>query len=151
MPGSAVKVISLGLQVIQGLTVYYSQFKSFSEDIAAIFLKIDGLHGVLQVLESPLQKAENQHTEIPTQVRSAVVACESSLQKLNESVEKYARIGVPVNLEDKLRLLTKRTFSPFQRDTLLRLKATLDTLRANLNLAVGILNLCVTYIFLKIC
>jgi hypothetical protein len=138
---SAFKVISLGLQVTQGLTVYYSQFKSFSEGIAAISLKIDGLHGVLQILESSLQKAENQHTQIPAQVRSAVVACESSLQKLNESVEKYTKIGVPISLENKLRLLTKRTFFPFQQDTLLRLKATLDTLQANLNLAVGILNL----------
>jgi len=57
---SAVGIISLGLQVTQGVVTYYSQFKAFDGDIAEISCKADGLHGILQALEVPLRKFENR-------------------------------------------------------------------------------------------
>jgi hypothetical protein len=129
---SAVGIVSLGLQVTQGLVTYYSQFKAFDSDIAEISRKADGLHGILQVLEN---------ATIPAQVRTAISASEEGLRNLNGWVEKYGKAEPPANIEDRLRLLKKRTLFPFRRDTLLGLKSTLESLQSNLDTAIQVLHL----------
>jgi hypothetical protein len=138
---SAVGIISLGLQVTQGLVTYYSQFKSFDSDIAEISRKAEGLHGILQVLEVPLRKFEIDNAPIPAQVRTAISASEEGLRNLNGWIEKYGNTKPPANIEDRLRLLRKRTLFPFRRDTLLGLKSTLESLQSNLDTAIQVLHL----------
>jgi hypothetical protein len=138
---SAVGIISLGLQATQGLVTYYSQFKAFDRDIAEISHKADGLRGILQVLEGPLRKFETDNAPIPAQVRAAISASEEGLRSLNSWIEKYGKAEPPANIEDRLRLLKKKTLFPFRRDTLLGLKSTLDSLQSNLNTAIQVLHL----------
>jgi hypothetical protein len=138
---SAVGIVSLGLQVTQSLVTYYSQFKAFDSDIADISRKADGLHGILQVLEVPLRKFEIENATIPAQVRTAISASEEGLRNLNDWIEKYGKAKPPANIEDRLRLLRKRTLFPFRRDTLLGLKSTLQSLQSNLNTAIQVLHL----------
>lgn len=137
----AVGIISLGLQVSQGLITYCSQFKAFDEDVAHISRKAEGLRGVLQVLEKQLRKSESENAPVPAQVRSAVVACEDGLQKLQQMIKKYGNTEPGEKLEDKVRILKKRVLFPFRCDTLFGLRATLDGLQANLDSAVQVLSL----------
>jgi hypothetical protein len=138
---SAAGIISLGLQVTQGLVTYYSQFKALDTDIAEISRKADGLYGILQVLEGPLRKFESDNAPVPAQVRTAISACEEGLRNLNGWVEKHGKTEPPASIEDRLRVLKKRTLFPFRRDTLLGLKSTLESLQSNLNTAIQVLHL----------
>lgn len=48
--GTAVGIISLGIQVCQSLISYYDRWKSFDDDIAQIQGKLDGLKETLENL-----------------------------------------------------------------------------------------------------
>ncbi|TVY62326.1 hypothetical protein LSUE1_G008279 [Lachnellula suecica] len=139
--GSAVGVISLGIQVAQGLITYCNQVKCFEKEIADVTLKAKGLQGVLRVLEEPLRKAESDNSPIPVEVRKAVIDCEDGLQNLDRMIKKYENTEVAVKARDKARGVKKKVLFPFRRDTLLSLNATLEGLQANLDTAVNILNL----------
>jgi hypothetical protein len=138
---SAVGIVSLGLQVTQGLVAYYSHFKAFDRDIAEISRKADGLSRILQVLKGPLRKFEIDDAPVPAQVRTAISASEEGLRNLNDWIEKYGKVEPPGNIEDRLRILKKRTLFPFRRDTLLGLKSTLESLQSNLDTAIHVLHL----------
>lgn len=141
--GTAVGIVSLGLQVSQGLITYYSHFKAHDEEIAYIVRKSEALQQLLQALEGPLKKAESGSGEISKQVRGSVVACEAGLQRLVLAAEKYGSSSIPSTMEDKIRALRKRALYPFKRGTFEELNGTLVELTANLQLALQLLTLSV--------
>ncbi|PVH79597.1 hypothetical protein DL98DRAFT_655347 [Cadophora sp. DSE1049] len=139
--GTAVGIISLGLQVSQGLITYYSHFKAHDEEIAYIVRKSQALQSLLQALDGPLRKAEAERGNVSMQVRCSVVACEAGLKRLLVAAEKYGISSIPATIEDKLRALRKRALYPFKRDNLDELNITLEELIRSLQLALDILNL----------
>ena len=48
--GVAVGVVSLGIQVTDGLIDYYKQFRHINEDIQAVLTRIEGLRDILNAL-----------------------------------------------------------------------------------------------------
>ena len=139
--GTAVGVVSLGLQVFQGLIKYYSHFKAHDEDIAYLVLKSESLQNILQSLNSLLKRAEVGPANISTQVRNAVGICETRLQKLLLAVKKYGNLEIPVTREERLRAIRKRALYPFKQTTLQELNVTLEGLTIDLQLALQILSL----------
>lgn len=137
----AVGIISLGIQVCQGLITYCSNFKAFDEDIANIRRKSEGLQDLLLALEGPLRRAEAGDGNVSAQVRGRVLDCEGGLRSLADAMQKYGSFPAPTNLEDKLRLLGKKTVYPFKKSTLRELTTTLESLQANIQLAVTCLTL----------
>ncbi|KAF2490770.1 hypothetical protein BU16DRAFT_585146 [Lophium mytilinum] len=139
--GSAVGVISLGLQVCQGVITYYSNFRALGDDIATIIQKTESLNGLLQVLEAPLKKVECDTNPISAQVRLSVIACEAGLAKLDHAVTKYANDVPATTAKAKICLFGERALYPFKRETLKELSATLEGLHHHLDSAVQVLNL----------
>ncbi|KAL2062675.1 hypothetical protein VTL71DRAFT_5747 [Oculimacula yallundae] len=137
--GTAVGIVSLGLQVSHGLITYYSHFKAHDEEIAYLVRKTGSLQGLLQCLESPLRKAGPG--DISAQVRNSITACESGLKKLLAAAQKYGNLAIPTTGEEKLRALKKRALYPFKRSTLQDLSMTLEELLGNMQLALQILTL----------
>ncbi|KAG4421719.1 hypothetical protein IFR04_005095 [Cadophora malorum] len=141
--GTAVGIVSLGLQVSQGLITYYTHFKAHDVEIANIVRKSEALQHLLQALEGPLEKAESGSGDVSKQVRGFVVACEAGLKRLLVAAEKYGNSSIPSTMEDKIRALRKRALYPFKRGTLEELNSTLVELTANLQLALQLLTLSV--------
>lgn len=74
LAGTAVGVISLGIQVCQGLVSYYKNWKSFDDDIAHLYAKIDGLRITLENLEHTLPKLRHLNANIMIDVEEKIVS-----------------------------------------------------------------------------
>jgi hypothetical protein len=140
-PGTAVGIISLGLQVLQGLVKFYSHFASFSTEIAAVVQRIEGLCMTLDALDGPVRKVERDDA-ISAAVRRCIDTCRSSIRDL----EIYRRncgdteLGAST-LEDKLRHVRKRLTFPFRKGTLNDIGRVLDRLQSNLDTVILALQL----------
>lgn len=137
--GSAVGIVSLGIQLSKGLIIYYTHFKAFSTEIDDIIRRSESLQGLLGTLEGALDKAGDGG--ISTKLKDAITACETGLENIKAAVEKYGDSDVPASRVDRLRAFQKRTLYPLKRGTLVDLNTTLQGLLDILQLAVSTLNL----------
>lgn len=87
-PGTAVGVVSLALQVLQGLSNFYSDFKAFDNHITASLQRIKQLERTLSALESPLNKLNVKSTSASEQARSLINECKDAVQKLDVHLNK---------------------------------------------------------------
>ncbi|KAF7922353.1 uncharacterized protein EAE97_011095 [Botrytis byssoidea] len=126
----AAGIISLGIQVSQGLVTYCSQVKNFTSGIATFKAKAKSVDGILQNLESVLKKTERERKMTPKSVIFTLKGCAETLGKLNEGVGRHG----------KDRLSNRLTYC-FVRDDLAAAYNILDSLQHNLSnaLQVGIL------------
>ncbi|TGO47515.1 hypothetical protein BCON_0274g00020 [Botryotinia convoluta] len=122
----AVGIISLGIQVSQGLVKYCSQVKNFTSEIATFKAKAESIDGILQNLESVLKKTEREQKIIPNSVVLTLNGCEETLKKLNEGVGGHG----------KDRLSNRLTY--FVRDDLAAACNMLDSLQHNLSNALQV-------------
>ncbi|KAF2788778.1 hypothetical protein K505DRAFT_366174 [Melanomma pulvis-pyrius CBS 109.77] len=132
-PGTAVGVISLGLQVLQGLSNYYSQFASFSVEITTVVERIQSLCAIIDALDGAVQKLQRDEP-ISAAVRQCIDACKAGLRDLEVYQKKCGEITlVPTTIEDKIQLVKKRLLFPFRKGTLEDLQKILDRLQSNLD------------------
>ncbi|KAG4419321.1 hypothetical protein IFR04_007555 [Cadophora malorum] len=138
--GTAVGVVSLGLQVTGGLIKYHSNFTSYQEDITRITQSSERLCELLECLNDVLTKEEPEHSAVLEQVHRSVSACKGGLRLLKREVEKNRTIKLPVNTEDKARIIAKRLLYPFKKDTLHGVQVQLYALEDRLSFAVSLWN-----------
>ena len=86
--GTAVGVISLGIQVCQGLVTYYERWKSFDNDIVRLHDNVDELKTTLENLEHILPKFRDSNVNIVTDVEKKIVSSFNGIRKLKEVLEK---------------------------------------------------------------
>ncbi|KAF7885203.1 hypothetical protein EAF00_011021 [Botryotinia globosa] len=123
----AVGIISLGIQVSQGLVKYCSQVKNFTSEIATFKAKAESIDGILHNLESVLKKTEREQKMIPKSVILSLNGCAETLKKLNEGVGRHG----------KDRLSNRLTYC-FVRDDLAAACNMLDSLQHNLSNALQV-------------
>lgn len=127
-PGSAVGVVSLALQVAQGLSKFYSDFKSFDNSIKSSLQRIRQLEQTLSALNGPLNKLNVDNILMSEQVRSLIKECEDAVQKLDVHLNKCRNVKV-----GKPRLVANRALYPFRKTTLEELHNDLDRFQASLD------------------
>jgi len=136
--GSAVGVISLGIQVCQGLLQYYGAWKDVREDVASMCSSVENLAGTLTVLEQTVKdKSLSGDTK---NVQSSIAACETGIQELQRKLIKVQKVQGSDTIS-KLHDQGRRLLYPFRESTLIKLKEIVSDIRANLNLAVDTLHL----------
>ena len=84
--GSAVGVISLGLQTVQGILWYYGAWQDRGDDVLRMCASLDNLKGTLDVL----LKAINPPTVFNKNVKENV---EKSIDTFNGTLQKLIEIG----------------------------------------------------------
>lgn len=140
-PGTAVGVISLGLQVLQSLATYYSQFASFSAEITAVVERIQSLCVIIDSLDGAVQRLQRDEP-ISAAVRQCIDACKAGIWDLEVYQKKCGEITlIPTTIEDKIRLVRKRLLFPFRKGTLEDLQKILDRLQSNVDTIVHALHL----------
>ncbi|KAF5861811.1 hypothetical protein ETB97_012439 [Aspergillus alliaceus] len=87
--GSVVGLISLGLTICQGVISYYSAYRAYSEETRNVVTQLEGLQGVLGVLEGVLQQSKNQQNGSLAilGVKKNIIACGNGLEKLKSILE----------------------------------------------------------------
>lgn len=132
--GTAVGIVSLGLQVCQGLISYYDKWKSFDEDIIRIHGKLDGLRKTLENLEKEhLPKLKDSNTKAVDDVNEKILSCDDSIRKLKAVLEKCHSSHLANSVQGKTYKLFQRFCYPFKKDTLHELNVSVTSLQENLH------------------
>lgn len=142
-PGTAVGVVSLGIQVCQGLLAYYEKWKSYGSDIADAYTAIADLEKTFALLGDTLQdKALDQ--ERVSRVGECLQSCEDALATLSAEAQKLQPDAKPSKLTQKIKKEVLRLQYPLKAETLVKLKNTVAEIQSRLQIAVQILQLDIT-------
>ena len=133
--GTAVGIISLGIQVCQGLVSYYDKWKSFDDDIAQIQDRLNGLKQTLENLERNIvPKFRSSNAREVEDVDKKILSCCSGIHKLRVILAQCQSSAPTSNtVHRKAYRLLQKTFYPFKRTTLLELSTILSNLQENLH------------------
>lgn len=137
---SAISVVSLGLQVCQGLTSYYGSWKDYDRDIDSFYCHLEGLSRNLQLLQTCLSN-QAFTPAFQGQVGKDVLACKTEIDGLEKELAKIRSVALPSGVRDRLRSHLRRAQYPFKEAALMKLKGTVMGLQENVQLIVGVLNL----------
>jgi hypothetical protein len=137
--GTAVGIVSLGLQVCQGLLFYYDAWKSYDSDISSTYNAITDLSRTLTILKTTLQQETDR--ERVGRVRTCVSSCEDAILELEKRRYSLQKYGQPEGLRQKMRAGLQRSWYPFKKETIEALKANVAGIQGRLKLALQVLQL----------
>jgi DNA repair exonuclease SbcCD ATPase subunit len=133
--GTAVGIISLGLQTCQILHKYCSEFKSFSRDVEAVQRQVRGLQGILEGLQGVKERLEIDNHAPSSQLHMALKECEETLHELRSMVDKRNTTSQPEGIHTQLRVVKERLLWPYRKEDLKEVQSSLARFQDNLALA----------------
>ena len=143
--GSALGVVSVGIQVCQGLLSYYNAWRSYNSQISHFYNTIEGLNATLENLQLSLEKLGFTNTRAAQNVFRSIVSCEDGVKALKTTLEKFSSIKAPQGLREKFHSYSLQTLFPFKQGTLQSMKAVVMDLQINLNSALQVLEMSVNH------
>ncbi|KAH9215897.1 hypothetical protein DL95DRAFT_460743 [Leptodontidium sp. 2 PMI_412] len=151
--GSAVGIISLGIQLCNGIISYYNGYRRQDADLDKTLQSLETLKGLLISLDAPLNglaSSSQAFTAPAMNVEECITQCNTSLVELQNYLDK-CRDVLPAgskskrSLGDTFKIQVKKALFPFRRDSLDSLKDNVDRVRKNLDTAFDILHLNVNF------
>lgn len=139
--GSVVGLVSLSIQCCEGLTSYYSDYRSYSDEISQILQHIDELTMICCNLERELQ-GRAQLTEPASQHAIRLISsCRFNIQKLKRALSQCRTTPLPVNFTAKVQAFRARALYPFRKRTFQSLNEAIDSVQRDLGSALQNLEL----------
>lgn len=144
--GSAVGVISLGLQACHGLASYINKYKSADKEMRDVKCRVEGLESILQGLRDILTGAGRIDPPLAGKFKVAlrmITDCESAIQELDNTSSKLRNnpSQAAQGVFPALKTASKRALYPFRRDALVGLLSVLGGLQENLDTALALLQM----------
>lgn len=139
--GTAIAIISLGIQVFQGLVSYYQDFNSQDEKVTDILGDMNTLSNILEAIQRCLSKLNSRQLDIITQTQDCIIACASAITKLDQLLAKCLQTTVPADFKERMRVLTRKALFPFCSSTIKDLRDTVKGLQMNIVIALQTLQL----------
>ncbi|ETS85999.1 hypothetical protein PFICI_04024 [Pestalotiopsis fici W106-1] len=138
--GSAVGIVSLGIQVVHSIYDYYTGLKDQHSSVGHTLRKTDHLLGILNNLQSRLKcrSFRADETDLVVNVQSAVDQCNECIQELQNEVDKFKMTPVE-GLCAAAHQLGRRLAYPIRQSTLLKLNEDIYELVVHLSLALQLL------------
>lgn len=136
--GTAAGIVSLGLQVSQGLIEYYSQWKDFDADVNAMYASVEQLERGFRLVREKLGATRFAMLSSVSEVEISIQLCEAGVLELKRRLEKIMMKEPLGSLRRKDALLNrlksqgKRLLYPFQKGTLGKLRDVVNELRDGL-------------------
>lgn len=137
--GTIVGIISLGIQVTQGLVDYYTAFKNREADAAHTLKRLAQLLDVLSLLRKQLTTRSFRVDERPllNTIERSVRDCEDLIEELQHETEKITKC--PSGGIGAVTLAAGRRLAyPFRKSTLAKLDEDVGELCGNLSLALQV-------------
>lgn len=139
--GSVVGLISLSIQSCQGLTSYYSIWKSYDEEIRQTYQSVEDLRIICENLEHELQRIPQVQEPAAQQVVRLIVSCQDGIQSLRHALDRCHSTQVSHSFAERIELYRARALYPFRKQTLQILKDTVQSIQGNLGSALQILQM----------
>ena len=120
--GTAVGVISLGIQVCQGLLEYYRAWEAQDKEIKETLENIAREQKILQLLQSTLAKHSSSFATSVVQVEASITQAKAEFVYLDGLLQKCRQTRIPSDLREKAKTVAKSLLYPFKRETIRDLK-----------------------------
>jgi hypothetical protein len=140
--GLALGVVSLGLQVVGGVTTYVDALDCRRQDIASVTQQNDSLQKTLQVVDTLRRQLQLEFPDGAAAVHDCLESCKSKLKALGSFVGSLTACDQSTTgSTSKLKNKGKKLLYPFHRQKLQQLEESLRTANEDLQLALQILGL----------
>ena len=133
--GTAVGIISLGLQVCRGLVSYYEAYQGQDEKVADILRDISALNSSLKAIQRCLSKLSSRQLETIAQAGDSVIDCAAVVKRLERLLAECHRTTIPPDFKERMQLLARKVAFPFRQSTIKDLKDTVKGLQINVVVA----------------
>lgn len=137
--GSVVGVISLGIQVTQSLVDFYNSYRNQDSELRGITERLEGLTEIFQSLERTLSSRTFQVDE-RNSIETSIVNCNEQIQELQEECQKFCKPSSN-GIRAAVKVAGRRVTYPFRHSTLQKVDEDIGEIRANLSLALDLLQL----------
>jgi hypothetical protein len=138
--GTAVGIASFGVQICQGLLLYYDAWKGYDSDISSAYESITDLSKTLTLLIVSLQR-RNGDNERAERVQTCLQSCVDVLRKLEAERHSLQKHSAPEGTREKVWSALQRSWYPFKKETLGKLKDNVAEVQERLKLALQVLQL----------
>ncbi|GAP83716.1 putative ankyrin repeat protein [Rosellinia necatrix] len=138
--GSAVGVISLGIQVAKSLFDYYTALKQQCSDIDHTKHKLDSLLQILQRLHNHINSREFRADEqdLVEQIERYIGECEECIQELGNEADKFKKTSVD-SVRSTMTETLRRVAYPLRKSTLVKLNEDVDEITHLIRLSLQLL------------
>ncbi|KAJ5922331.1 hypothetical protein N7516_010034 [Penicillium verrucosum] len=139
LAGTAVGIISLGLQVCQGIVSYSQTWRRYDEEIQNARNKAKALRMLLKTLRDTIEELQQTRPEVAADLEEKAMSMRSSIEKPKKIVDRFK----PAQSEafpDKVRAQLKKGVYYFQKDTLQDVQNHLDQIQNVLQTSLLIYN-----------
>ncbi|KAF2144722.1 uncharacterized protein K452DRAFT_145900 [Aplosporella prunicola CBS 121167] len=137
---SAVGIVSLGLQVCQGLTSYYQAWREYDVGLNQAATSAKELTDSLALLQTTLQKLCSA-PDVMSHAEKSIASCENGIRNLEMRLHECRRTPIPTSSAEKFQQLAQRSLYPFRKKTVDGLKAVVAELQGNVTAAVQVVQL----------
>ena len=155
LTGLAFGVVSLGIQVSQGLITYYNDFRGQNEEIDALGNNLDALRQTLVVLEGLVNSNTIGVPQSADLVKTNIISTLGGISRLQKFLTKCrqhvavdsadpgspAGQGGPSSRSSQAKTFLGKVAFPFRKNTLNSMRVIVADLHASLSLALSTLQL----------
>ncbi|CAD0050216.1 unnamed protein product [Aureobasidium pullulans] len=134
-----VGVVSLGIEVCKGMVKYYKSLKSCPQDVLNMCESLHRITGMFEAIHHKIERAQ-LHGRDADQVGRCISQCSSAITSLQLKLHKFEE-GGPQDKFGRLKEIGHRLQYPFEKTTLLEIKANVSEIRADLTEAMAILQM----------
>ncbi|GAW12985.1 hypothetical protein ANO14919_023610 [Xylariales sp. No.14919] len=133
--GTAVGVVSLGLQVYGGLKQYLDDFNSRDERVAKTLAYLEQLKEALDIINAATQSLRTQQQAPADTVLSCLRSCLAEMQALQTKMQEFGP-SQQINLKGKMKEIKKKLEYPFQISVIEEIGKNLERITSQLLLAI---------------
>ena len=140
--GSVAGVISLGIQVTQSLVDFYNSYRYRDCELAGITERLEGLVETFQSLEKALSSRTFQVDEqnLVRSMETSIMNCAELVHELQDECQKLSKPS-STGLKAAVKVAGRRVTYPFRQSTLQKIDEDIGEIRANVSLALHVLQL----------
>jgi hypothetical protein len=136
--GTAIGIVSLGIQVCEGLLKYYHDVKGYEKDIHETYKEIKSLGKTFKLLETRLKAVASQ--SLATRAQECMMECQHGVRELYAILERLYK-EAPAGLRQKAQAGALRLLYPLRKKPLEELKTTAKNMVQQLNLTIQVITL----------
>jgi hypothetical protein len=132
--GTAVGIISLGIQTCKGIVWYIDTAKDAKEKAERLRREVEQLADILESLETTVTQAGLSSTSTLTVTFTGISACASALEQIKERLGTRSSIGQSL-IKTRIQIIKERLYYPFKEGELVYWKNALDHVQQHLQTA----------------
>lgn len=139
--GTALGIVSLGMQCCKGLFSYYESFRDQDAAVTAMWNSAQLLEKTLASVERIIRDARDP--ELIAQLAENAILCQEYVHILEKKLDKVrGKVPSPASLRERIRSMGKRAVYPVKDSTLVKLREIMqDIIRDNLSIGLAGLQL----------